>query len=842
MGSAMRHLADLLSRRPWLRGGFWTGLLAGGILVGWVLVAAARSWLFYRAIDRQPYRTSHLRIGAKEVVSRLLEPFYDRRQVADGHLPVYDLELSPGRLETWHNILRRVYARGYATADDQVWLPARFRHRDFQVEVDLRGRGTLFTHYKVRKPSFRVKFPKDDYFRGYRISNLIIPYDQARISGDTTLNAIARHYDLLTYPTRFVTLRLNGDVLGVYQEVEHWRKDLAVKQKRSEGYFMNSLGEMKGGAAPDATPRLAMAREAVRRCVMEACPPEAARELLDRFVDGEKMAAYVALTGLFGASHGWGEDNLMLFFDPPRGRFEPIPWDMGALPLRADPDAPGGGLEVVKGIGDALLRLDDFRARRNQLLFDMVRRKEAYALAESERLYEDLRPSLDVDIEHSRRYTRRIVDFFQRAARTNFALWRDQLSRRELVVEPTADGFRIENRAATAVWVEALHVVGAGGAERRLPVDVEVPGTYKEQVGEVLLEAGLLWPDVNLPALDSVRVEGRHVLDGGALTAADVTWLPSAEPKATADPAGELSDGGGLPALPEGVTLDDDGRYRFAGPVHLAEDLALPDGAPVRFEPGLRLSMGEGVSLVIRGDLLSLGSEDRPIWIGAADPERPFGVLAVLGRSSRPAAVILEHTTVQGGTEATYGSATFTGMLSIYDGSLQMARSRILDVRGEDGLNVKFGRVEVLDSIFRVTHSDAVDLDFCRGVMAGNRIEGAGGDSLDFSGSLIHASGNTLLDTADKGLSIGEDTTVLATGNLIRGARTGVAVKDSSLARVVGSKGDRVDIGVAVYRKKQTFDSGSAQVEGAAGVAASTPLLLDPDARLHLEAPSPDSP
>ncbi len=809
----------ILSR--FLAAGFWLGALAGL----WWVVMALQSFVFYESIGRQPYRTSHLRIAAKKAVSTILDPIYDSKLVEEALLPVYDLQMSEKRSAQWRDILKRVYARGFAEPEDQVYLPAVFRFRDLKVEVDIRGRGTLFTHYREEKPSFRVKFPKDGYFRGSRVTNLIIPYDQARVVGDTSVSALAHRYGLITIPTRFVTLRFNGEVLGVYHEVEHFRKELAVKQFRSEGYFMSSLGEPKGGAEAGDHPGFARALEAFSNCVLNPCDESQIRRVLDDFVDFDKMAIYSAITTLFGAKHGWGEDNLILFFDPPRGRFEPVPWDMGTLELRRGED-PFKSLESVKGIGSSFLKFDDFRWLRDRYVWDVLSRHDQTALRESNRLYGDIRRALAFDTEHSRRYTQRMVDYFQGALQRNFKLWRQHLEAVDLEWHPRAGGLELINHGAAAVRV----VLPSGQAKL-------LPGRYLDRRGRIELGSTTELASVTL----FNAVTGAEISNSAVRAATQDSVDPGSPVVEVAQ--GAVNAPSGVRVVPgksaEGSEGAEEGsmEWVFEGELRLSETVTVPEGVRVRFEPGLRLVLDPDVSLVIQGDLVSVGSENRPIWIGATSVDAPFGVLAVLGRSHRPALVRLEHTTIQGGTEALFRGSYFSGMFSVYDGHLMMSHSRILDVRGEDGLNVKFGSIEVRDNVIERTFSDAVDLDFCRGVLERNTIRSAGGDSLDFSGSLVSVRNNSLEETTDKGVSAGEATTVLVSDNEILRATTGVASKDSSWVLMEQNRSEDLKIGIAVYQKKQIFGSGVIALDHAIE-GSSSDFLADPEAWLHYLAPA----
>lgn len=779
-------MTAFFASHPWLRRIATALALAGFLMGAWVVVATAKTWLYYDSIGRQPYNSSALRVAVKQIWATLLDPYYDWRLEKDGVLPHYSIKLSDRRYEEWREMLARVYARGYSTPEDQVYLPARLAFHDREWEIDLRGRGTLYTHYRTEKPSMRVRFPGEQYLRGNRQINLVIPYDQARINIDTSISSLARQYGLLTYPSRFVTVDLNGEMLGVYQEIEHFREELGVKQYRSEGFFMSGLGEMKGGAALDKNKRLATAAKAIAACAKGeekkeggqkfegsdligkamagagiqdagACDEARVRELADLYLDLDKMAIYAAITTAFNAAHAWGEDNLILFFDPPRGRFEPVPWDMGSLWLKGEPGVPAEQLESVKGLGAQLMRLPEFRAKRDAYLRDIVHRKEAFMRREAERRYAEIKPALDYDTEHTRRYAQRMVGYFDQGIQRNFTLWRGALDPGE---------------AAAAAGIAESHDA----------------------------EAARLLALVPPASLGKVKIEQD---DGGT------TWA-------------------------------------LSGTLRIDETTVLPEGIHVRFEPGLRLELKGGVSFIIRGDLVSIGTPEKPIEVLGYEKETPFHNFVVFGRSTRKARVVLEETTFRNGSEGEWNSAYMTGMVSFYDASLRMRNSKIVEVRGEDGLNVKFGMVDIRDSLIDGTFSDSIDLDFCTGVVENVLISNSNADGLDISGSLVLSRNNTMDTLADKGHSIGENSAILIEDNTAINPFTGVSVKDRSWAEIHGGSVTGAKIGISSYQKKPVFGSGVTGYEGRRTEGVSTPFMLDPNAWVTVlpprEAPPSSTP
>ena len=839
-----------LPRHPWWRGLLLLSAGLGASLLAWVLVVAAQKAVFYQRTGLDKDNSNVLRMAAKEVLTHLIEPYYDHRLISTTDLPIYDLQLSPKRLDEWHAILDQVTARGKAQPEDQIYLPARFRHGDEVYEVDIRGRGTLAGHYRKDKPSIRVKFPKDRFFEGDRVVNFIIPYEQTRVVVDTTLNEIARDYGLLAYRRQFAVLRLNGEVLGVYQRMEHFRKELAVQQGRSEGFFVSSLGEGKGGSDTASHLGFQAAVQAMAACT-RGCPPEEAEQLLDLWLDEEKLATYCALTTWFYSDHAWGPDNVILFFDPGLGRLEPIPWDVGTLPTYFLPHAeehPEWVMESSVDLGEALLAVPRFRRRRNEILWHLVRHQETFALAEAERQFDDLRPSLDFDTEYSRRRTRRFYDSFRRIVQGNAALVERTLAQRRLVVSRGAQGLRVINWSIGEARLERLELRAADGRRQVVELDGRlVPGRLNEHLGVLELDVELDFQPV------AVSVVARHHLTGAAFGADEARWQEEAPTVDAAMPPRPVHRAppyeGPVPALlatkapvigldwpsspPDGVRVDAvTGAWHFTGEMRLNRSLAIPQGVPVIFEPGLRLRLDADVSLVMRGDLTSLGTAERPIVIAASDPEHPFDTLAVLGRAQDPVQVRAAHTTVDGGQEGDFLGVHFSGMFSIYGGDLDMRHSRILNAAGEDGLNVKYGSTQLHDTEFENTWGDALDLDFSTAELSHNRVRHSGGDGFDFSGSAVSIEACTFEDLADKGVSIGENSQVTAVGNTFRRSTTGIAVKDMSMAQLRDNTYENLEIAIAVYQKKQVFASGMVSYHPAHMEQVASELLLDPGAHV----------
>jgi hypothetical protein len=272
------------------------------------------------------------------------------------------------------------------------------------------------------------------------------------------------------------------------------------------------------------------------------------------------------------------------------------------------------------------------------------------------------------------------------------------------------------------------------------------------------------------------------------------------------------------------------------GPVRLDSTLEVPKEYLVEFRPGLRLTLAEGASLIIYGDLESVGRVDNPITVSGVDSTLNWGSLVIQGTRVDPSKVHIEYTTLTGGTGAQNNRTHFTAAFAVTDGVVTVHNSRFMNLNSEDGINLRYCEVDFQNNFVHRTPDDMIDLDFCHGVASGNLIEYGGGDGLDMSGSRMLLEQNHIRYCLDKGFSVGEGTIAEIRDNLIYDCRTGVASKDGSLAKIFDNGMARLEVGIALYRKKLTFGEPAAEVEGLALSDVESAFLVHPETHLKVSS------
>lgn len=265
----------------------------------------------------------------------------------------------------------------------------------------------------------------------------------------------------------------------------------------------------------------------------------------------------------------------------------------------------------------------------------------------------------------------------------------------------------------------------------------------------------------------------------------------------------------------------------LAGTYAFRKTVIIPEGYMVEIDPGTRLLFAPGVSLFSYSAVHSNGTAARPIFIQSLNPQKPWGVFAVL---NAPEPSVFRHTYIKDGSEAEFVGLYFSGSLSMRSSDLEFLDGSVSSSRADDGIHVYGSRAHIARSLFEDTSSDSIDIDFAKveSLFEKNTFRETGGDAIDLSFSKITVRENTVAGCGDKGISVGETSESIIEKNIVIGCIFGIAVKDRSQARIVDTLLLANETGIGVYRKKPHFiEGGHAFVSDSTLWANGTPVSID---------------
>ena len=248
-----------------------------------------------------------------------------------------------------------------------------------------------------------------------------------------------------------------------------------------------------------------------------------------------------------------------------------------------------------------------------------------------------------------------------------------------------------------------------------------------------------------------------------------------------------------------------EGAVELSGNVKITENVIIPRYVPLVIKPGTDITVSPRTSILSYGGLYAIGTEQDTIKIHGDDSGVPWGVLAVLRPTDKK--VIVKYTRFSDAYQAHINGTLFTGGFAVHDGDLELKNSQFIDMASEDGLNLKYGHIDMADCLFFNCTADNVDLDFCTGTVANTtfRQSGFNGDGLDVSGTKVLVIGCLFENLSDKGISVGENSHPTIVNCVMRGNSIGISCKDLSQPNIANSTFIDNKLAIEAKRKKPFF-------------------------------------
>lgn len=267
-------------------------------------------------------------------------------------------------------------------------------------------------------------------------------------------------------------------------------------------------------------------------------------------------------------------------------------------------------------------------------------------------------------------------------------------------------------------------------------------------------------------------------------------------------------------------------------------DLIIPAYTRVTLNEGVRLLMPEGCNIYVYGTLTIQGSEISPVVIDSYSGSWGGICLDRATGSSLMRHLILKNASTGGDPERFPGAiSSYFTHIKLEDvvienvpanpvfaqySNVQVNNCRFHSLGSGDLINVKHSKLAVVEnSVFMdswMPDTDAIDFDDVEnGLIRNNKIHnlvGENSDGIDIGegSTMVEISGNLITNCSDKGISIGQASSMIMERNVIYKCNNGIAVKDyGSLAMVRNNTLVNNTIGISCYEKNLGSGAGSVQ-------------------------------
>jgi len=847
--------------------------LPGILLCAWYGWNAFSSFDTYRRFAEPGYELTlaDFQLALHDVVSR------DLRRMALDPAPE-DSKLERFALQMDSDSLEAIYGSDGA---EQRYVPATLDLGSRLQPVEVRLRGSKHWNVLGEQRSLKIRLPAGELYDGHRVFNLLND-PNPMVVGEELILDLARESGVLTPRSSFARVRVNGADLGVMRFETQPDEGLLRMRRRMPGSIYSSnlpaaadTAELWSGTKHWSKAAWRAEDEKTSFAELERLLDRLAHATTREFVDFarseldlEAFATHDAVDVIFGGDQHDFRDNHKLYFDPYRGKFEPVATNFRGYKHE-------GYLDLVEN--PILLRLKlvpEYLSARSRILHDLLvgDGRVAAIKRRGHKIMRRLAPELRSDRNFDAYKLLPGVDGFHRQMMRPMDLERAVLVfESELSTYATRHAFLVREIQRNPLWIavgetEQRADPAAGGepasfATRfRLIVDGQAgvaleevrasfpagcddptyevrtdgrppgglalhprvqliarakPGRAEGAVRAVPAPASYPFELVSSCAPTGIEVLATHLATGSRVRARPApAELIASLPAASLGPdevprfvAGEVAPEPGLLAAPAAEVIR-------LGPGDVAVDETRVFGPhhSVEVAPGTRLAMGAGASLIFLGPVRFAGSARAPVVIEGAGPE-PWGGIALQGPAT--AGSSFEHVVLRGGTAPTWRLVPYPGTVDIHDTARVTLRGCHFGGNGkaDDLLHAVY--VEDLlieDCLFEDAASDAVDLEFVRGVLRRVEMRRMGDDGLDLMGADVTLADSVVVGCVGYGVSAGEETEARVRDSLVARCKAGVLAKNASSVALTGALLFEDKIAVRVYKRTVRF-SGDSRVE-----------------------------
>jgi len=766
----------------------------------------------------------------------------DSMPFRDLHISIDKVGLKKLETKKWDAV-----ATGILITEDDDWVNAQILAGDSgQIPAEVRLKGDWLDHIKADKWSLRIKVKGDNSWNQLVTFSIQSPETRFFLN-EWIYHQLLEEVDVLTPRYDFATVTINEEYLGVYAYEEHFTKQLVESKGRREGpilkltedgfwlgykrekdYYGDGLIAERMTDAYWQSDIKPFKEKGTRQSPTLSAAFERAQSLLYAFKYGkisageafdiDRLARYYAISDLVQGYHGIRWHNQRFYYNPVIDRLEPIGFDgygTGIMKLQSGPFL--GYYHTRDHIRDIFDGLFDDSA----FVWKYQHYLEMYT-------HPDWLDRQLLDLESMIRERSNLLKMEFETSEFNQDALRDRARKLRFFLSPdnaTSLFVRTQkvNEAQKEVHVInsfclALEVVGYTGSDGTRvhrfdePVFVRQNGRYQPPMAVA----------VEVPAFARLLVYQLAGVDS-------LHYAPISDWKA---PELDVMDQeGGKFEAANFDFIDQIGNEIVirSGRHILRESLDLPKGHTLIIEPGTHIDLQNGAAIIVRGDVQAIGTSESPIQVISSDKSASgFIVLGTGGLSE------LRSVYFDGLNTINRDGWTLTGGVTFHETELRMYNCSISNSQSEDALNTIRCRLSIDRMRIANTAYDGFDADFCSGTITSIYFHNTANDALDFSGSSVIIRDCSIVGAGDKGVSVGENSTVKIVSASVRDCTIAIASKDLSELVIDNISITGCKQGFTAYQKKPEFGPATIIVHRYTMDGVKQPFMIESGSSLQL--------
>ena len=743
------------------------------------------------------------------------------------------------------------------SSDLKTYFDASIDINGVKVPASLRLKGDWTDHLEGDKWSYRIKLKGSNSYHGMKKFSIQDGHTRSFMM-EWFGHRLFEKEDVLTTRYQFKVVYINGENKGVYALEEHFDKRLLENRNRREGpivkfdesgiwqarmhQFERNVN-FKNYPYLESAEILPFSKKRTRKSPVLLGQFKLAQSHMNRYrnfdkhlheyMDMDKMARFLALCEVMNATHGLIWHNQRNYLNPVKGCLEPIAYDCFSGHLSIHTELMGKAAHwrsnekftILDGLflNDAFTKLyinylktysDKSYLKDRIKEFEQEIKHYESLLRHEYPMYEFNRSYFEINRMNVKQ---KINDF------ENLDPIHREIDKTNVYADETVDV--VFDEAALKVYtVSSDSSSSTLQFENYALTDIEIVGYSTKQNKKFILPFKQSWKMGSYEDQAQKRTKYFNFLPRNIFYKTSVTGDSLLKTKVSSFPPVEFMNVTSAEVLKvrsiNGVmTLK--GNYTFNKSVYV------PRNRTLIVEPGTNVDLRNGARFISYSSVQMKGNKDNPIVFHSSDGKGGGVVFLPDGGE-----VNIDHSRFSNLTAGQGSSWTLTGAVTIYEAKVNISNSEFTNNHCEDGLNLIRCDFEMNQSEVSHTTSDGFDADFCSGTLSNSIFFNTGNDCIDFSGSTITIQSCSIEGSGDKGISGGESSRLIVKDCKIKDASIGIASKDDSEIKVIGTTIHTCDFAFAAYMKKAEFGPALVNVESVQLENVDAPYLIELNSRV----------
>ncbi|OUW80497.1 MAG: hypothetical protein CBD77_00200 [bacterium TMED217] len=270
----------------------------------------------------------------------------------------------------------------------------------------------------------------------------------------------------------------------------------------------------------------------------------------------------------------------------------------------------------------------------------------------------------------------------------------------------------------------------------------------------------------------------------------------------------------------------------FPQEVSFDEVIIIPPNYNLICNAGTKIKFEDGGGLVSYSSIYLNGSRDSPIIIEGNSSQS--NSLVVIGNGVDTSKI--NYTNFYNLSKINEKDWGITGSITFYKAPVIFDNCSFSNnVIADDFLNIIKSNFKINNCVFNNSFADALDADFCTGVLNNMEFNNIGNDALDFSGSNIYVDSINFKKVGDKAISAGEGTIINGSSLIASSCEIAITSKDDSFIFIEDVNIFNTKVAFCAFNKKSIYGPGVIEIRNSKLSKIDVPFLIEKGSRLTID-------